>query len=88
MLFSRRNFLHEALMATACILFGDDRVDEIEHPLEGWFVVVDEYIVIDIIGYYFWKRDKDDTFAPSQLTRLLEDGFDTVSDVETEENDI
>lgn len=76
-LFSGRNFLHYALMATARILFGEDRVDEIEHPVEGWFVIVDDHVVMDILGYHFWKRDQSEDSAPSRFTRLFEEAIGT-----------
>lgn len=72
-LFMGRNYIHEALLTTASLLFGEENVSEEENSEEGLFVVVDDQrLVFDLLGYYFWTRDNDRHFVPENLTRIVD----------------
>jgi hypothetical protein len=70
-LISGGEYIHQALLKTAECMFPDSRIFSVASEDVDYVVLADEKLILDLLGYYSYTRDRDDAFAPQRFYELL-----------------
>lgn len=71
LLIPRRELLHTALLETACHLVPDSRIFSLDIESGSYVVLPDEHLVLDLLGFYWFKGEKDADWDPQIFEELF-----------------